>query len=240
MPITPLTLNGKSIGVREDGFVDATQLCELGKKRMAQWRVNSGNVKLMEALTKQLKDESGQDVKVYQSTQGVCGRTWVHPLLVVPIASWVSPTFTLTVSRWVEEWKQHSAENITRFNTALADLEPSHKNQREAELRDKYKALLGADTEVKTPVGFIDLLTPTELIELKVARKWKHGVGQLICYGAYHEDHALNLYLFDHTELSDTEKDEITRICVRSRITVKYLDDVIISSPDADDATKFE
>ena len=40
------------------------------------------------------------------------------------------------------------------------------------------KAFHPCDIEVKTPIGNVDILTPTLLIEIKKAKKWKDAIGQ--------------------------------------------------------------
>ena len=46
--------------------------------------------------------------------------------------------------------------------------------------------ILGGTTEVRTPVGRLDLLTDNLIIEAKKASKAKHAIGQLLCYEIYH------------------------------------------------------
>jgi hypothetical protein len=47
---------------------------------------------------------------------------------------------------------------------------------------------IGGSREVATPAGFIDILTPTHLIEVKYSVGWKAAIGQVISYGHYHPD----------------------------------------------------
>lgn len=43
--------------------------------------------------------------------------------------------------------------------------------------------------EVKTPVGFIDVLTPTTIYEVKELKQWKSAIGQLLAYDRYYPNH---------------------------------------------------
>ncbi len=240
-----LVMKGFLIHTRKDGFMDATQICEYGRREPHNWYSQKRNIALMDLLKHDLASnhKPAEVIDIDQTN----GRVWIHPLLVVPLASWVSLRFTISASLFIEDWKHQHDAHVVGFESALThtrspnnvahddpDAETEYHVMHENELRDKYKALLGGDAEVKTPSGNIDLLTPTMLIELKVARNWKHGVGQLICYGAYYEDHSLHLYLFNHSVLNATKKDEIKRVCARSSITVKYIDDdVAQDEPDA-------
>lgn len=69
--------------------------------------------------------------------------------------------------------------------------------------KGRQKALhrvVGGDMEVPTLVGRIDILTPTELIEVKTVRDWKAALGQLIAYSFFYPDHILRMHLFGRAE----------------------------------------
>lgn len=93
----------------------------------------------------------------------------------------------------------------------------------ERELQRKYSIVYRARREIKTPVGYIDLLTNHKLYELKNACTWKSGVGQLICYGYFYPTHQKVLCLFNHEKLSCAKKFDITRICTQHNIICKYI-----------------
>lgn len=54
--------------------------------------------------------------------------------------------------------------------------------------------------EHPSPVGRVDLISENELIEVKCARLWKHGLGQLLAYAHYENRPKRILYTFDPTE----------------------------------------
>ncbi|MTJ14777.1 hypothetical protein FJR11_19795 [Anabaena sp. UHCC 0187] len=56
-----------------------------------------------------------------------------------------------------------------------------------------------AKINVLVPVGYIDVLTSTEIIEIKQASDWKHAVGQVMCYAVYYPSHQKRLHLFGDT-----------------------------------------
>jgi hypothetical protein len=66
----------------------------------------------------------------------------------------------------------------------------------EKDVQQQLHAIVGGDMEVVTPVGNIDILTDTELIEVKEAKAWKNAIGQLITYGYYYPNHQKRLHLF--------------------------------------------
>ena len=84
---------------------------------------------------------------------------------------------------------------------AINNIKADDKNSCiEKEIQLKLHKKLGGEIEVYTEFGYIDLLTDKELIEIKIGNKWKHGVGQLLAYGEYYENHILRLHLFDFKE----------------------------------------
>jgi hypothetical protein len=62
----------------------------------------------------------------------------------------------------------------------------------------KLQEVLGGDREVPTPAGNIDLLTATQLIEIKRAKNWKEAVGQVVVYGDYYPSHERRIHLFEY------------------------------------------
>lgn len=55
---------------------------------------------------------------------------------------------------------------------------------------------LGGLREVITPAGNIDLLTSTEIIEVKAVKDWKGALGQILVYGTYYPSHSRRIHLF--------------------------------------------
>ena len=70
---------------------------------------------------------------------------------------------------------------------------------------------LGGKMEVITPVGRIDILTSTEIIEVKVAQSWKSAMGQIIAYSYFYPSHQKRIHLYGSAH-SDS-KEYIEKIC---------------------------
>jgi len=63
--------------------------------------------------------------------------------------------------------------------------------------RDDLHRQVGGQIEVELPDGGrIDILTATELIEVKAARNWRHALGQVLDYGKYYPYHQKRIHLF--------------------------------------------
>lgn len=223
------------IECREDGFLNATQICRIGGKRFSNWFQLDSTKTLVKTLSEELNLLAESFVK---SKKGrYCSGSWIHPDLAIHLAMWVSPKFAVRVSRWVCEWRESAAKNEEEFQYQLANLEPGEGNDtRERRVQDalcgEFGELFDARREVKTPVGFIDLLTDTKLIEVKRLTDWKHAVGQLLCYSRFYPDHELWLYLFDCSvgttndeDLDDLDDldDLIDQICATHQIKVRRL-----------------
>lgn len=66
----------------------------------------------------------------------------------------------------------------------------------ERKIQLRLKSELGGHTEVPCAAGFIDILTPTEIIEVKKIKDWKCAVGQVLVYGKYYPSHQKRIHLF--------------------------------------------
>ena len=89
----------------------------------------------------------------------------------------------------------------------------------EKEIQIKMQCMFGGQREVHTPVGYIDLLTDTQLYESKRANGWKGAIGQLLSYGKFYPNHELVLYLF-----GDFPRNfgECVELCKRHKIKLIY------------------
>ena len=74
------------------------------------------------------------------------------------------------------------------------------KNQPEKIVRDRLHAQLGGKVEAYTRWGLIDLLTSTELIEVKIVSHWKDAIGHLIAKSRKYPNHQKRLHLFGYEE----------------------------------------
>lgn len=92
------------------------------------------------------------------------------------------------------------------------------KGLREKDITDQLQALIGGIREVETPHGFIDLLTLEELVEVKIAREWKHALGQVLVYGLEYPEHGKRIHLYGHC----TDPDIVTSACEALGVSVSW------------------
>ena len=74
------------------------------------------------------------------------------------------------------------------------------KNHPERDVRDRLQLQLGGKVEAYTKFGLIDLLTETELIEIKVANRWKDAIGHILAKSYKYPNHSKRLHLFGSEE----------------------------------------
>ena len=121
-----LIFNDITILSREDGFINATQMCKVGGKLFANWFRLDSTKELITTLECEMEIEYSKkenlnihnhilemaDINSLQSTNfsvidikrgGNHSGSWIHPDLAVQLAQWLSPTFAIRVSRWVRE-----------------------------------------------------------------------------------------------------------------------------------------
>ena len=91
----------------------------------------------------------------------------------------------------------------------------------EAWYRDKLARELGGKTEVYIDkVGRIDVLTNTEIIEVKNTKGWKSAIGQIKSYGQYYPKHKMRVHLFG--KLTESKLETIKRVCNLEGITLTW------------------
>lgn len=76
------------------------------------------------------------------------------------------------------------------------------KNNVETKIRDRVKEELNGAVEVITAVGRVDLLTATEVIEIKEINDWKGALGQILAYSSFFPEHSKRIHLFGRLDLS--------------------------------------
>ena len=97
------------------------------------------------------------------------------------------------------------------------------KNQPEKIVRDRLHAQLGGKVEAYTRWGLIDLLTATELIEVKIVSHWKDAIGHLIAKSRKYPNHQKRLHLFGYEEPCLEHIEDVCQDC-EIRVTFEQVD----------------
>jgi len=82
--------------------------------------------------------------------------------------------------------------------------------------------------EVKTEAGNIDVLTPTEIIEIKNLGDWKHALGQVLSYGFCVPDKKLRIYLYGEIDIE--YYNFICNVCKQYRVEVSFYGEISVHS----------
>jgi hypothetical protein len=204
-----------------DGYINVTQLCKAGGKLFGDWHRNEQSTEFLSLLAEKLDLKREQLIDSVLAGKNEERGTWAHPQVATHIAQWISPEFAVHVSEWIEEWKSTSNVNRKKYFSELYELKGSKKNQKEKEIQSKLQERLNGEIEVKTDIGYIDLLTDKEIIEIKNALYWKSAVGQVLSYGTFYPTHSKVIVLFDS---EDVDKAIIESICKEYGIVV-WLED---------------
>lgn len=93
----------KVLIMTQNGYINATKMCQDGGKRFDNWLKNQGSKELIDELIGS-PTIRGDVITTIGSGPNDFRGTYVHRKLITHIASWVSPVFALKVSDIVEEY----------------------------------------------------------------------------------------------------------------------------------------
>lgn len=98
------SLGNKTILQRpEDGYMNATAMCQATVKQFADYNRLSATTAFLTALSTDMGIPISELIQTVRGGNGQQG-TWVHPHVAIHLAQWLSPEFAVKVSRWVFEW----------------------------------------------------------------------------------------------------------------------------------------
>ena len=214
------------------GYINATKFCSLASdesKRFDHYIANARYKKLLEYMKTCPHYRGDLSIQITTGINELRG-TYLHPDLLLDLASWISPIVCLKINNIINEWRKMSPDNEIRFHKDIGDgikegVGMFENNNSESVIRDKIALEEKGQIEVKTEVGFIDVLTDTKIIEVKKYNHWKHALGQIECYGYFYPNRQKWIYLFDTTEYTDDNisTDLIDEICKSKDVFVKYI-----------------
>ncbi|HEY9610549.1 hypothetical protein [Allocoleopsis sp.] len=92
----------------------------------------------------------------------------------------------------------------------------------EKKVQKRLAIQLAGRTEVSTPSGSIDILTATDVIEIKHFSQWKSAVGQVLAYQLHFPDRGRRIHLFGAKEINTNTKNTIALVCDNLDIVVTY------------------
>ncbi len=212
--------NGFTIEVpmREDGYIFATAMMKAVGKRLGHWRCSPQTNKHIQYVIQETGLTEDQLIVATRAGNKYKQGTWIHRKLATNLAMWCSSYFVYQVCGWIEEWISASKINETKYLKEISNIRTDDScDSKEKEIQLRLHRELGGEIEVESSVGFIDLLTDTEIIEIKTGSCWKHAVGQVLMYALDYPKHRKRIHLFD-IEPSDTIREK----CDKYDIVVTY------------------
>jgi len=87
----------------EDGYINATAMCQAVGKAFADYRRNATTEAFLAELSADMGIPISELIQVLKGGNGPQG-TWVHPDVAIHLAQWLSPKFAVAVAKWVREW----------------------------------------------------------------------------------------------------------------------------------------
>ncbi|MDR9900489.1 MarR family transcriptional regulator [Aetokthonos hydrillicola Thurmond2011] len=97
---------------------------------------------------------------------------------------------------------------------------PDQIDSIEEQVRAALLKEVGGQTEVITAVGRIDLLTSSEVIEIKNINDWKEALGKILAYSAFFPSHNKRIHLFGRPDLTKLALAQAT--CTEFSVTVTF------------------
>ena len=188
----------KVIVHKESGYVNGAKLCTLfGRHRMKHFNESVAYKHRLEIIQTKLESTehneqfrpkliNGKLIIKFEETKSslkIARGTYLHPACVHILLDWIE----VKMKR-----KDQSSEKIAQQTLHLE---------------------LGGKIEVPTSLGYIDLLTETEIIEIKKCKLYKAAIGQVLCYSLEYPDHTKRVHLFDTRSNESFDIVPIQRCC---------------------------
>ncbi len=211
------------IGRTNDGYINLTKLCKSGNKDYSDWKGNKRTTNFLKVLSENVNIHVENLIK-YEHGSNSDRASWGHPYVAINIAQWISAEFSVKVCEWVLEWYKYNDKNKYELLQELNNINPTHNNSIEKNIRNRMCKELRGQIEVETEYGFIDIMTDDEIIEIKEISNWKNAIGQILSYSF--SDMCINkkkrIHLFSEKEIDTIQLNNINKITDKYDISLTY------------------
>lgn len=134
--------NGITINIREDGYINATEICKTEEKKFNNWcRLRS--------TKKIIKELNNNNIK-YLEKNSKNKDSWIHPDLAVQLATWVSASLSVKISIYLRNFEVY--KQLLKYEEELTNLKIELKKEQEKKRKLLYN---WRDIETKR-LGLID------------------------------------------------------------------------------------
>jgi len=135
------------IPVREDGYMDATAICQAGGKEFKHWYSNNRTKEIIKELSLDVGCVSSKLVTINKNNYKN-KHTFVHPILAISISQWVSPKFHIKICNYALNLFTYGKCEIGKvkdMNETVSKIKSEYKKKYEKVLkRRKRKELLNS------------------------------------------------------------------------------------------------
>jgi hypothetical protein len=136
------------------------------------------------------------DLLTSETRQGSTFRLYLQLLKLEALEQRPAPMAIAQASNIKHSTFYTSIKHLQNLGLCPEWLEPKPHVGLEKAIRDRLHQELGGQIEAPTKFGPVDLLTATELIEVKEFPDWKTGLGQILAKSNCYSDRAKRLHLF--------------------------------------------
>lgn len=117
----------------EDGYINATELCQAAGKRWHNYVRNETTGHFLRALSAKTRISVPLLNQQVTSPDGIHS-TWVHPKVAIHLAQWLSADFAVQVSEWIYDWMSGANQpkettlpyHLRRHMLNLGKIPPTH------------------------------------------------------------------------------------------------------------------
>lgn len=169
--------NIKIIARKSDGYINATQLCKAGGKKLNDYLRLDKTKEYLQALDRSAGYPADLLIHIIMDGKNENRGTWVHRKVAYHLAQWISPSFAVQVSNWLDEL----------FITGKVELNNETSSQKlEEEYRHKLSQI---NTIINNSNTLQEKLNRTELDleaeELEKKFNWYDYTNCCVLYVAY-------------------------------------------------------
>jgi hypothetical protein len=161
------------------------------------------------------------DLLTSETTQGSTYRLYLQLLKLEALEQRPAPMAIAEASNIKHSTFYTSIKQLQNLGLCPEWLEPKPHIGLEKSIRDRLHQELGGRVEAPTKFGPVDLLTATELIEVKEFPDWKTGLGQLLAKANCYSDRTKRLHLFG----KPINLENIQACCAEFNISVTFESD---------------
>jgi|LakMenE01Jun11ns_1017448.scaffolds.fasta_scaffold9660002_2 hypothetical protein len=160
--------NNFAISKREsDGWVNLTQMCKANGKLLGHFLALKSTKAYISSMAADTGNVVSKFIEVVKGGDCRLQGSWGHPKIAEKLAAWIE---------------------VSALNRKGDSFEKFHQNN--------LAKMLNGDVEVVTKTGRIDVLTDTEIIEVKDVQAWKSAIGQVLVYQLEFPDRQPRIHLF--------------------------------------------